>query len=126
MKRSTQRIEFTNPPLADTTIMLVEEKDEVQITKILSKIKFVDLSVTGLCFSSELDLYKGQKIIIRAKLFSPTNHIFGEIKWKEQNSHEMTYGLEIISADFNYFQYMNSYENYIQNKNNELLVGGRQ
>ncbi|MCT2535279.1 PilZ domain-containing protein [Aquibacillus koreensis] len=123
MKRNHERVQFSDPPLTKAGLVIMNEQGFVESEV---EVKLHDLSVTGLCFSSGLHFYEGQQLVLKLKLFAPTNQIFGEIVWKSEHDGEFTYGVSIITADLAYFQYMQSYDDYIQNKKRDILVGGRQ
>lgn len=123
MNRTNERIQFENPPLTNAKLLIV---DGLRLSQEETEVKLNDLSVTGLRFSTDLNFSIGQHLVIEVSLFTPTNHLFGEVVWKEASHHEYTYGIKIISADLSYYQYMQSYETYLENRKSELLVGGRQ
>ncbi|MBM7570433.1 PilZ domain-containing protein [Aquibacillus albus] len=121
-KRLNSRVDVEHPPTVQTTLTTVNGltlfKEETTIT-------LNNLSIDGLSFSTDSELSIGQHLVLALPLFSSTNNIFGEIIWMQEKTTERTYGMKIITADFDYFHYMSSFEDYSQNKQADL-VGGRQ
>ncbi|WP_112182146.1 MULTISPECIES: hypothetical protein [Paraliobacillus] len=115
MSRDHARAHFADSPETEATFKVMNCES---INKTSSQIRLHELSVKGLRFSTTTAFSVGDHIVINLRLFAPTNHIFGEVIWKEQ-AHEpadYTYGIKIIMSDYDYYQFMNSYDAYIKNK----------
>ncbi|WP_186576575.1 PilZ domain-containing protein [Aquibacillus kalidii] len=111
MTRQGSRIPFQTAPSMKTTITRV---NGLNLFKSETVIALKDVSVSGICFTSELDFEVGQYLTIELSLFTPTNQIFGEVVRKESKDSSYTYGFKITTADKTYHEYMSSYENYIR------------
>ncbi|WP_117168464.1 hypothetical protein [Paraliobacillus sediminis] len=115
MSRSHARAHFSDSPETEAKIKVLHDEINLETN---SQIRLHELSVKGLRFSSSNAFSVGDNIIMNLRLFAPTNHIFGEVIWKEQTNKkdDYTYGIKIIMSDYDYYQFMNSYDTYIKNK----------
>lgn len=115
LSRDHARAHFADSPETDAKIILMDCESMNEIT---SQIRLHELSVKGLRFSTTNAFSVGDHLVMNLRLFAPTNHIFGEVIWKEQAYEQAnyTYGIKIIMSDYDYYQFMNSYDTYIKNK----------
>lgn len=115
MSRSHARAHFSDSPETEAKIKVMHDNMNMETS---IQIHLHELSVKGLRFSTTNAFSVGDNIIMKIRLFAPTNHIFGEVIWKEQmhESDDYTYGIKIIMSDYDYYQFMNSYDTYIKNK----------
>ena len=111
MPRTYARAQFSNPPVINASIHVVNESVLLQKD---SKIIIHDVGLQGLHFSSMTAFSVGDTINLQISLFSPTNHISGEVIWKKEKSDTYHYGFKIITSDCDYFQFMHSYDTYIK------------
>lgn len=119
VSRDYARAHFPDSPVTKATIQLVDGSHLLQKD---SKIRLHEMSVKGIRFSSEIDFSIGDHIIMNIRLFAPTNHIFGKVVWKKQahDTNTFTYGILIIMSDYDYYQFMHSYDTYIKNKQHPM------
>jgi len=111
MPRTYARAQFSNPPVINASIQVIDGSCLLQKD---SKIAIHDLGLQGLHFSSMTAFSIGETINLQISLFSPTNHISGEVIWKRDETDTYHYGLKIITSDCDFFQFMHSYDTYIK------------
>ncbi|GGM32146.1 hypothetical protein GCM10011351_17870 [Paraliobacillus quinghaiensis] len=110
MPRMYARAHFSNPPVINASIQVADGSCLLQKD---SKIVIHNIGLQGLRFSSMTAFSVGDTIKLQVSLFSPTNRICGEIIWKKEDPDTYHYGLKIITSDYDFFQFMHSYDTYI-------------
>lgn len=116
---------FDQPLEVQATVTTVEG---LSLRKESLTLTLENLSSNALSFSTNKLFSIGQHLVLEVCLCSPSNQIFGQVIWSQETLEGNTYGFKIVSADEEYYRYMNKYKNIIENEDIEekALVGGRQ
>ncbi|WP_179123939.1 PilZ domain-containing protein [Paraliobacillus ryukyuensis] len=109
MSRNYARLQFSDFTLTKASLQTVDPSNTLQLDK---EIALHNISMKGLCFSTNQPFEINDQFFLQLRLFSPRNYIVGQVIWKKKTAVAYTYGISILATDFDYHQYMKFYDNY--------------
>ncbi|WP_407269637.1 PilZ domain-containing protein [Radiobacillus sp. PE A8.2] len=114
--RKHERLHFDKPTTVPATIGTVYNN---VINQQKASVSLRNISLSGMCFTSDIDVSVGDLLLLELNLFTNVNLIYAEVRWKKSTKDSFTYGIKIVTSDLNYFKYMDSFEQY---KNTKVAV----